>query len=235
VLGSLPLYIAISAASTPLFRRRLDEKFRRGAENQAFLVECVAGAETLKAMAVEPQMQRRWEEQLAGYVASSFRVLALGNVASQTVQFVNKIAMAGILYFGAKLVIEGELTVGELVAFNLLAGRVNQPVLRLAQIWQDFHQARLSVERLGDILNTPREGGANTGRVGVPRFPLRLGQPRVRGVRDLVQVVPSRVLRIRVRVPVFGHLAGFISSCIADRHKGRHPPPFRPARFRGSL
>jgi ATP-binding cassette, subfamily B, bacterial HlyB/CyaB len=168
VLGSLPLYIAISAGSTPLFRRRLDEKFRRGAENQAFLVECVAGAETLKAMAVEPQMQRRWEEQLAGYVASSFRVLALGNVASQTVQFVNKIAMAGILYFGAKLVIEGELTVGELVAFNLLAGRVSQPVLRLAQIWQDFHQARLSVERLGDILNTPAEPVYSPGRTALP-------------------------------------------------------------------
>ena len=168
VLGSLPLYIAISAGSTPLFRRRLDEKFRRGAENQAFLVECVAGAETLKAMAVEPQMQRRWEEQLAGYVASSFRVLTLGNVASQTVQFVNKIAMAGILYFGAKLVIEGELTVGELVAFNLLAGRVNQPVLRLAQIWQDFHQARLSVERLGDILNTPAEPVYSPGRTSLP-------------------------------------------------------------------
>jgi ATP-binding cassette, subfamily B, bacterial HlyB/CyaB len=168
VLGSLPLYIAISAASTPLFRRRLDEKFRRGAENQAFLVECVAGAETLKAMAVEPQMQRRWEEQLAGYVASSFRVLALGNVASQTVQFVNKIAMAGILYFGAKLVVEGELTVGELVAFNLLAGRVSQPVLRLAQIWQDFHQARLSVERLGDILNTPAEPVYSPGRTALP-------------------------------------------------------------------
>jgi subfamily B ATP-binding cassette protein HlyB/CyaB len=168
VLGSLPLYIAISAASTPLFRSRLDEKFRRGAENQAFLVECVAGAETLKAMAVEPQMQRRWEEQLAGYVASSFRVLTLGNVASQTVQFVNKIAMAGILYFGAKLVIEGNLTVGELVAFNLLAGRVNQPVLRLAQIWQDFHQARLSVERLGDILNTPAEPVYSSGRTALP-------------------------------------------------------------------
>ena len=168
VLGSLPLYIAISAASTPLFRRRLDEKFRRGAENQAFLVECVAGAETLKAMAVEPQMQRRWEEQLAGYVASSFRVLALGNVASQIVQFVNKIALAGILYFGAKLVIEGELTVGELVAFNLLAGRVSQPVLRLAQIWQDFHQARLSVERLGDILNTQAEPVYSPGRTALP-------------------------------------------------------------------
>jgi len=168
VLGSLPLYIAISAASTPLFRRRLDDKFRRGAENQAFLVECVSGAETLKAMAVEPQMQRRWEEQLAGYVASSFRVLTLGNVASQTVQLINKIAMAGILYFGAKLVIEGDLTVGELVAFNLLAGRVSQPVLRLAQIWQDFHQARLSVERLGDILNTPTEPVYSAGRTALP-------------------------------------------------------------------
>src|SRR5215475_7733039 len=168
VLSSLPLYIAISAASTPLFRRRLDEKFRRGAENQAFLVECVAGAETLKAMAIEPQMQRRWEEQLAGYVASSFRVLTLGNVASQTVQFVNKITVAGVLYFGAKLVIEGELTVGELVAFNLLAGRISQPVLRLAQIWHDFHQARLSVERLGDILNTPAEPVYSPGRTALP-------------------------------------------------------------------
>ena len=110
VLGSLPLYIAISAGATPLFRRRLDEKFRRGAENQAFLVESVTGVETLKAMAVEPQMQRRWEEQLAGYVAASFRVLSLGNVASQTVQLISKLVTAAILYFGAKLVIEGDLT-----------------------------------------------------------------------------------------------------------------------------
>src|SRR6266403_4190000 len=77
VLGAFPFYIAISAGATPLFRRRLDEKFRRGADNQAFLVESVTGVETLKAMAVEPQMQRRWEEQLAGYVAASFRVISL--------------------------------------------------------------------------------------------------------------------------------------------------------------
>src|SRR6202040_3639096 len=137
VMASLPFYIAISAGMTPLFRARLDEKFKRGAENQAFLVESVAGVETLKAMAVEPQMQRRWEEQLAGYVAASFKVLRLGNTASNSVQFVNKVVMAGILYFGAQLVIAGSLTVGELVAFNMLAGRVSQPVLRLAQIWQD--------------------------------------------------------------------------------------------------
>ena len=168
VLGSLPLYIAISGAVTPLFRRRLDEKFQRGAENQAFLVESVTGIETVKAMAVEPQMQRRWEEQLAGYVTASFRVLSLGNTASQVVQLVSKVVTAGILYFGAKLVIEGSLSVGELVAFNILASRVSAPVLRLAQIWQDFHQARLSVARLGDILNTTAEPTYSAARARLP-------------------------------------------------------------------
>ena len=168
VVGAIPLYVAISAGVTPPFRRLLDEKFQRGAENQAFLVESVTGIETLKAMAVEPQMQRRWEEQLAGYVSASFRVLSLGNVASQAVQFVNKIVIAGILYFGARLVIDGDISVGELVAFNLLAGRVSAPVLRLAQIWQDFHQARLSIARLGDILNTTTEPTYAPGRARLP-------------------------------------------------------------------
>ena len=168
VLGSFPFYIAISAGVTPLFRRRLDEKFRRGAENQAFLVESVTGIETLKAMAVEPQMQRRWEEQLAGYVSASFRVLSLGNTASQLVQFISKAVTAATLYFGARLVIEGGLSVGELVAFNILAGRVSAPVLRLAQIWQDFHQARLSVLRLGDILNTTAEATYTPSRARLP-------------------------------------------------------------------
>ena len=168
VLGSFPFYIAISAGVTPLFRRRLDEKFRRGAENQAFLVESVTGIETLKALAVEPQMQRRWEEQLAGYVGASFQVLSLGNSASQVVQLVSKVATASILYCGAKLVIDGSLSVGELVAFNILAGRVSAPVLRLAQIWQDFHQARLSIARLGDILNTTAEPTYSAGRARLP-------------------------------------------------------------------
>lgn len=168
VIASFPFYIAISAGATPLFRKRLDEKFARGAENQAFLVESVTGVETLKAMAIEPQMQRRWEEQLAGYVAASFRVISLGNTASQSVQLISKLVTAATLYFGAKLVIDGDLTVGELVAFNLLASRVSTPVLRLAQIWQDFHQARLSVERLGDILNTAAEPVFNPGRLALP-------------------------------------------------------------------
>src|ERR1700693_313564 len=124
VLGAFPFYIAISAGATPWFRRRLDEKFRRGAENQAFLVESVNGVETLKAMAGETQMQRRWEEQLAGDVGASFRVIALGNTANQAVQLIAKLVTALTLYFGALLVIDGSLSVGELVAFNMLAGRV---------------------------------------------------------------------------------------------------------------
>jgi subfamily B ATP-binding cassette protein HlyB/CyaB len=168
VLSAFPFYIGISACATPFFRRRLDEKFQRGAENQAFLVESITGVETLKAMAVEPQMQRRWDEQLAAYVAASFRVLSLGNVASQAVQLVSKLVTVAILFFGAKLVIEGNLTVGELIAFNMLASRVNIPVLRLAQIWQDFHQARLSVERLGDILNSRPEPTIGSGRAALP-------------------------------------------------------------------
>src|SRR5579871_3003275 len=170
VVGAFPFYIGISAAATPLFRRRLDEKFERGAENQAFLVESVTGVETLKAMAIEPQMQRRWEEQLAGYVAASFRVLSLGNVASQLVQLVSKLVTAATLLFGAKLVIDGSLTVGELVAFNIFAGRVSSPVLRIAAIWQDFHQARISIARLGDILNTPAEPTYAPGRVALPQI-----------------------------------------------------------------
>jgi ATP-binding cassette, subfamily B, bacterial HlyB/CyaB len=168
VLAAFPFYIAISAGATPFFRARLDEKFRRGAENQAFLVESISGIETLKATAVEPQMQRRWEEQLAGYVAASFRVLSLANTATQSVQLVNKLVTAATLYFGAKLVIDGSLTVGQLVAFNMLASRVAQPVLRLAQMWQDFHQARLSIDRLGDILNTTPEPAYNPGRAALP-------------------------------------------------------------------
>src|SRR5580700_7541922 len=168
VLISFPFYIAISVLVTPVFRHSLNEKFNRGAENQAFLVESITGIETLKALAVEPQMQRRWEEQLASYVRASFRVSNLGNWASQAIQLVNKLVTAAILFFGAKAVIGGSMTIGELVAFNMLAGRVAQPVLRLAQIWQDFHQARISIDRLGDILNTPTEPAFTPGRTALP-------------------------------------------------------------------
>src|SRR5215472_6038947 len=168
VLGSFPFYTALSASVTPVFRRRLEEKFERNAENQSFLVESVTAIETIKAMAVEPQMQRRWEEQLASYTRSSFSVLSLGNSASQVVQFISKVITAMILYFGAHLVIDGKMSIGELIAFNMLAGRVAQPMLRLAEIWQDFQQTRISIARLGDILNTHPEPTYTPGRAALP-------------------------------------------------------------------
>ena len=158
-------------------------------------------------MAVEPQMQRRWEEQLAGYVTASFRVTNLGNVASQGVQLVSKLATALTLYFGARLVIEGSLSVGELVAFNMLSGRVSQPVLRLAQIWQDFHQARLSVARLGDILNTPAEQTYNASRSTLPAV---IGSVRFEHVTFRYRVDGSEVLHdIDFDVPA-GQIVGIV-------------------------
>ncbi|MDC7716539.1 type I secretion system permease/ATPase [Vogesella sp. DC21W] len=157
VLVSLPCYAIWSASLTPLLRQRLDDKFARGADNQAFLVESVGGMATVKAMAVEPHMTRRWDQQLAAYVAASFRVTRLANIGQHGVQLIQKLVTVATLWLGARLVIDGELSVGQLVAFNMLAGQVAAPVIRLAQLWQDFQQVGISVERLGDILNTRTE------------------------------------------------------------------------------
>lgn len=167
-LAAVPFYVAISFIITPILKQRLDEKFARGSENQAFLVERIGGIETLKAMAIEPQMQRRWEELLAAYVGAAFRVGNLASIGSQLAQLISKVVIAATLWFGAKLVIDGSLTIGELIAFNMLSGRVSGPILRIAQLWQDFQQARLSIERLGDILNTRTEAGLSAGRQSLP-------------------------------------------------------------------
>ncbi len=157
VLASLPCYAILSLSITPLLRARLHEKFNRGAENQAFLVETVSGIDTLKSMAVEPQMTRRWDNQLAHYVSASFRATVLSTFAHEGVNLIGKLVVVGTLWLGARLVIEGELTVGQLIAFNMLAGRVAQPIMRLAQLWTDFQQVGISMQRLGDILNTRTE------------------------------------------------------------------------------
>ncbi len=161
VLGSLPCYIALSLFVTPVLKQRLDDKFRHGAANQAFLTETVTGMETVKSQALEPQMQSRWEEQLADYVSSSFRAQNLNNIANQAAGFFSKITTLLIIWWGAHLVIAGALTVGQLVAFNMIAGRVTGPILKLVQLWQDFQQAGISLQRLGDILNTPTENGVS--------------------------------------------------------------------------
>ena len=179
VLASLPFYVVLSAGITPALRRRIEERFRRGAENQAFLVESVSGMETLKSMAVEPQMRQRWEELLAAYVRASFRAVMLSAFGSQGVMLVRQVTVAVVLWVGARAVVDGELTVGMLVAFNMLSGQLSQPVVRLAQLWQDFQQFRISLEKLGDILNTPAEPGHAPGRRPLPAL---RGHIRMEGV-----------------------------------------------------
>jgi subfamily B ATP-binding cassette protein HlyB/CyaB len=157
VVASLPVYAATSAFLNPAFRQRLNQKFARSADNQSLLVETVSGIETIKSMAVEPQFTRRWDQQLAAYVTAGFRVTTLGNVGQQLVQLTGKLVTVVTLFLGAKLVISGKLSVGELIAFNMMAQRVSGPVLRLAQLWQDFQQVGIAMQRLGDILNTRNE------------------------------------------------------------------------------
>jgi len=158
-------------------------------------------------MAVEPQLQQRWEEQLAAYVRASFRVATLGNAGSQVVQLVGKLVTAATLYVGAKLVIEGHLSVGELVAFNMMAARVAQPVLRLAQIWQDFHQTRLSIARLGDILNTHPEPAFDATRTALPTI---LGEIAFERVSFSYRPDAAPALReVELRIPA-GQVVGIV-------------------------
>lgn len=157
VVLSLPVYVLISLIVTPTLRRRLDDSFSKGAENQAFLVETVSGINTVKSMAIEPHVARRWDDQLASYVKAGFNTQTTSTIANEAVSLVSKLVTALTLWVGAKLVISGSLTVGQLIAFNMLAGKVAQPIMRMAQLWTNFQQTGVSVERLGEILNVKGE------------------------------------------------------------------------------
>ncbi|QLB12961.1 subfamily B ATP-binding cassette protein HlyB/CyaB [Bisgaardia hudsonensis] len=161
VLISLPCYAIWSAIISPILRHHLNDKFARNADNQSFLVESVSAMNTIKSMAVSPQMTAHWDKQLASYVNASFKVTKLATIGQQGVQLIQKLVMVINLWLGAHLVISGDLTIGQLIAFNMLAGQVAAPVIRLAQLWQDFQQVGISVSRLGDILNTPTENPTN--------------------------------------------------------------------------
>ena len=164
---TIPAYFAVAVFITRPLRARIEEKFERGAANNALLIESIGGIQTVKAGAVEPQWQERWERQLAGYSLAAQKVINIGNTGSQLIQLISKLNMAAILYWGAQAVINRDMTVGGLVAFNMFAQRVSGPVIRLAQLWQDFQQVRIAIERLGDVLNQPMEPGSGS-RTALP-------------------------------------------------------------------
>jgi len=208
VVGSLPIYFLISLVITPVLRRRLEHSFERSAETQAMLVETVSGIDTVKAMSVEPQFARRWDERLAAYVSANFRTQNLANMAGESVSLVGKLVTVGTLWLGARLVIEGQLSVGQLIAFNMLAGRVGQPIMRLAQSWTNFQQTGVSMERLGDILNTrPENEQASRTQLPALRGRITFEQVRFRYRPDGLEVLRGVHLDIDAgeMVGIVGH------------------------------
>ena len=177
VVGSLPLYFALSLIFTPILRARLKEKFESGSRNQAFLVESISGIDTIKSMAVEPRWVENWEKQLANYVTAGLNTVNISTVANVGVTTISKLATVGIIWIGASQVVEGNLTVGQLIAFNMLSGRLTDPIIRIAQLWNNFQQVGVSMERLGDILNAPVEVAGNKSRI-----------PRIKGTIEFDQV-----------------------------------------------
>ncbi|MFT6909019.1 MAG: subfamily B ATP-binding cassette protein HlyB/CyaB [Oleiphilaceae bacterium] len=170
IVGTIPCYIILSLIITPTLRKRLEEQFQRSAENHSFLVESISGAETIKSLAIEPQLRNQWDERLADYVTTSFKASNINNVYSQIASYINKVSSLLTLYFGALAVVTGALTVGQFIAFNMLAQRVSGPIMRLVNLWQEFQQANISLNRLGDILNLPTEPGYNPNRASLPQL-----------------------------------------------------------------
>jgi subfamily B ATP-binding cassette protein HlyB/CyaB len=158
VLAILGLIVVASLLVAPLFQKRLNEQFMRGAANQAFLTEYVAGLETVKSLQLEPQLNRRYRDLLAAFLGASFRARQLGNSYGTLANGLEQLMSLLILAIGAWLVMTASsFTVGMLVAFQMFASRLSQPMLRLVGLWQQFQQARLAVQRLGDIMNVPTE------------------------------------------------------------------------------
>jgi subfamily B ATP-binding cassette protein HlyB/CyaB len=175
-VAGLALLCALALLVSPLLRARLDQQFRIGAANQAFVTEHVGAMATAKILQMEGVLERRYGDQLARLLEATFRTRTLSNTYQVGVSALEQAMSLVILLAGAMLVMRAEgFTIGMLVAFQMFASRMSQPVLRLAALWQDFQQARVAVERLGDLMDGPQENYAARprraqGGAGVVRF-----------------------------------------------------------------
>jgi subfamily B ATP-binding cassette protein HlyB/CyaB len=157
VLLILPLYVAIGALLRPALKRLLKQKFKRWSVGQQLMVESIIGIQTLKAAAVEPLFMRKWEERLAAFVKVSFEASMVGVLATTGVGLVTQLQTAMVLFFGTLQVLSGSLTIGGLIAFMLISRQLTGPILRMAQVWQDFQSALVAIDHLADIFDSPVE------------------------------------------------------------------------------
>jgi HlyB family type I secretion system ABC transporter len=156
-LTTLPLCILITTAVSPIARRQLRIKAERNARSQSHLVEVIAGIQTVKAQNVELRSRWKWQERYTKYVMAGFQTVVTFTTANSATTFLNQISSFAVLWVGAHMVLAGTLTLGQLIAFRIIAGYVTSPILRLTQLWQNFQETALSLERIADILDTPME------------------------------------------------------------------------------
>ena len=157
VLASLPFYFVLAWLSTRPLQERIERQFQTSAMNTSFLNEAVSGVETIKSLAVEPSMQRRWESQTQEMVEAGFQTQTLNGVISHVVTLLQKVTGVAVIWVGANLVMSLELTIGQLIAFNMMTSHVSQPIAKLVELWQQFIQTRVAVDKLGEMLNLPME------------------------------------------------------------------------------
>lgn len=168
VLVMLPCFVILNVVVAPVYKKLINERFLVGAENRSFLIETITGVHTVKAAGVENTFIQRYEEILARYVMSVFSVVNLANVAGCIGTFLQQVFNLAIIWAGAIYVMDHTISVGELIAFQMMAGRLIAPVMRLVNMWQYFQQTRVSMDRLGDIMNEETEPVFNPNRTTLP-------------------------------------------------------------------
>ncbi|ENN8375992.1 type I secretion system permease/ATPase [Providencia rettgeri] len=169
LLGSMGVFFVLWMILGPIIRQQTEKSYQADENGLTFLTESITGIETIKTTATEKYFNQRWKKIFSKQLAQSFKVSMRSEVASQLMTFVSKITTAILLWVGVKEVLNGGISPGELVAFNMLSAHVTQPVLRFAQVWQDFQHTIISLRRVGDILDEPveneRKGIANTSNI----------------------------------------------------------------------
>ena len=202
----LGVIVGLSMLVAPLFQDRLQQQFQLGARNQAFLTEYLVGVETVKSLQLEPQLNSKYSAYLASYLSAGFATKQLANTYNTMANLLEQVLSLLILAIGAYTVMHSaEFTIGMLVAFQMFAGKLSQPMLRLVGLWQQFQQASLSVTRLGDLMNAPVEpysviparAANRRGEIRIDRIAFRYGEGLPPVYEDLSLVIqPGQAIAI---------------------------------------
>lgn len=207
VVASVPVFAVLSLVITPMFKKSLDEKFQAGAKSQSYLVESITGIQTVKSFAIEPKLLDRWGDLQSDYVKAGYKTSMIAATSNTLGQFIQRTFDLLILFLGAKLVMAGDFTIGQLVAFRMLAGRVSGPVLRFVQLWQEYQQASLSVKRIGDIFHTVPEPAVDTDKLAMPAIKGNIVFEKVRF--RYRPDAPEALRNISFRIPA-GQMIGIV-------------------------